>query len=328
MHNMAEIFLYNDISEFTAEMFNRQLSNREGQDVNIRMTTRGGYTPAGVAMISGMDRFTGNIKMSVDGDVSSMGAFMLLYADEVEMSDMAEIMFHKAAYPSWYTPTDSEKENLKRENNRYKKKMEQRLGEAAKELIDEIFKEDVRNDVYLTANKAKKIGLVNKVIKLTPSQKAAYQSQYLTVTKAAYDEYREEKETSNTSDKQKTNKMEITQEELDRKIAEAHAKGYQEGHADGKKAETERQSAWDAFADVDPEAVKKGKASGEEMPRSEELRLLRMASAKDAQKELEEDGAEGAELGEGKEALTDEEQKKAETRAILAKECGVKYDKN
>jgi len=319
---MPDIYLYETISEFSAEKINRSLTNNEGNDVTIRMTTRGGYTPAGAAMIMGIDKFPGKVKMSVDGDVSSMGAIMLLYADEVEMSEMAEVMFHKAAYPDWYMPSDDEKANLKRENDRFKKKMEKRLGEAGQATIDKIFEEGKRNDVYLTARQAKKIGLVNKVITLDPSQKAAVKMAMENMPKEGVDN----KKSNTNINKNANNMLEITQDQLDAKLAKAEKAGYDKGLEAGRKKEADRRSAWEQFADVDPDAVKTGLESGEEMSRSEEIRMMRLANQKDAKKELENDNADGVET-EGQDSPVDEktaEQKRKEAvRAEVEKACGI-----
>jgi len=254
----TEIYIYNSIDEYTAESVNRQFTWAENEDVNIRTMTRGGYTPAGIAMLAKISAHTGNVKMSVDGDTSSMGAFMLLFADEVEMSDMAELMFHKAAYPSYYTPTPEQKENLDRENANFKKKMVQRLGEAGSELVSQVFDSEKRTDVFLTAAKAKKIGLVTKIIKLEPSQKAAFQESY---HKQMLGD--KKKPTPEIKDKpqinpEKKRNMEITQFELDSKLASAKAEGVKEGVVLGVAQEHERVEAWAEIGEVDAKTAFEG----------------------------------------------------------------------
>lgn len=281
-----EIYIYSSIGEYSAENVNRQFSWAEGEDVNIRIMTRGGYTPAGVAMISKMSAHTGKVKMSVDGDTSSMGAFMLLFADEVEMSDMAELMFHKAAYPSYYTPTKEEKENLDRENKRFRKKMEQRLGDAGSELIEKVFEKDKRNDVYVTAAQAKKYGLVTKIIKLEPSQKAALQESFYKQMLAG-EEIPKIKESKKLDSKQvKTRTMEITQEEYDKKIASAVARGVSQERA--------RVAAWVEIGEVDSKAAFDGIQGNEEVSKAVMVRAYMKQGAQEKMDAHEGDNSENA----------------------------------
>lgn len=322
---MTDIYLYENINEYAAQSLNRQLKYAEGSDVNIRITTRGGYTPAGVAVLTGIENHDGRVKMSVDGDTSSFGAFMLLFADEVEMSDMAELMFHKVAFPNWYDPSDSEKENLVRENKRFKKKMEQRFGDAGTELIADIFKEGERKNVYLTAAKAKKLGLVNKILTLTPKQKQAFEGEYHKQM-LAEDKPKEDKVNININ----SNTMEITQEDLDKRIQAAKEAGKAEGELAGielgKQAELGRVESWQAFDTVDPVAVKTGIESGKAMSDSERNKfLLKAATSKEAKADDEENAEDNNTSG--KEALlTVEAQKEAANKKELEELIGVKLD--
>lgn len=273
-----EVYLYEPIGDWTAERFNKQLSKNDSEDTVIRMMTRGGYTPAGVAMLTQLESHQGEVMMSVDGDVSSMGAFMLLFADKVQMSDMAELMFHKAAFPSWYQPSDAEKENLERENKRFQKRMESRLGDKGSELIAKVFAKDKREDVRLTASQAKKIGLVDKIIKIQPSQKAAFHEAYHKQMLSEPEKPEKEQIQIKTSN---TNTMEITKEEFDQKIAAARE--------EGRMQESQRVAAWAVYMELDSKTALAGIQGGENVTPAIQGEMQLKAAQKAAVKGVQED---------------------------------------
>ena len=269
------LYIYEQITEITAEKINRQIqwAEEDGEsELNIRLMTPGGFTASGIAMLNRITSFQGKINLFIDGDVSSFGAFMMLFSDYTEMSDMAESMFHKAAYPSWYEPTEEQIENLNRENKRFKSKMEKRLGEAGKELIEKVFNKEKREDVYLTANQLKKLGLVDKIVRIEPKQKVAFQENFYKQMLSENDNDRN----NNTNENLETKKMEV-KEKLEKAVKEAYAKGLESG----KKAELDRISGWKAWEEIDKEAVKTGIESGLEISQKD-ISELSVKAAKQA----------------------------------------------
>ena len=267
-----EIYLYDSIYSWTAENFNKELSNSP-EEVNIYVLTDGGRTNAGSAMITHLSQYKGKRNMFIDGDTSSYGAFFVLYGDYVEMSEMAELMFHKASYGRYYEPTQAEAENLNRDNERFKAKMQERLGDKGAELIAKIFDTEKREDVYVTAEEALKIGLIDKVVKVSPERLKTAQLESAKQM-IRWNDKSMENNTSLTNNNDNT----MTQEEIDKKVKEAYDKGKAEGFEEGKSAELERVAAWNVFADIAPEKVAEGIASGKSMSRAEELTLMRQAN--------------------------------------------------
>jgi ATP-dependent Clp protease, protease subunit len=251
---VTPIYLYQPIYSYVAESFAKQLNNANGSDVNVRLMTNGGYTSSGSAIITHLANYKGKKIISVDGDVASMGAFILLFGDFNEMSNTSELMFHKADFPSYYTPSDEEKANLARENERFKSIMESKLGEKGASLISKVFEEGKRNDVYLTAKEALEIGIIQKIVEISPEQKAAMNNEYL----KSMMNYNKSNEQSNNS----------TMEVDEKKLKEAADKA-----ADtARQEEQERTDAWMVYLDVDKQAVIAGIKSGKkitEVDRSE-----------------------------------------------------------
>ncbi len=249
---VTPIYLYQPIYSYVAESFAKQLDNAKGSDVNVRLMTNGGYTSSGSAIITHLANYKGKKLISVDGDVASMGAFFLLFGDFNEMSNTSELMFHKADFPSYYTPSDEEKANLARENERFKSIMEFKLGEKGASLISKVFEEGKRNDVYLTAKEALEIGIIQKIVEISPEQKAAMNNEYL------------KSMISNT----KSNEIQISPMEDEKKLKEAADKAANTA----LQAEQERVASWMVYIDVDKQAVIDGIKSGNkitEVERSE-----------------------------------------------------------
>jgi ATP-dependent protease ClpP protease subunit len=299
---MEKVYLYTSIDSYSAEIFARQLDAAKN-GVEIRMLTNGGYTASGSAMLTSLVEYKGKKHVSVDGDVASMGAFFLLYADHIKMANTAEIMFHKAAFPKWYEEMakESEKENLARENERFKAKMTERFGgsEAGKKLIETVFEEGKRNDVYLTAKDGKEIGLVDEIIEITPEQKAAFQKEFYKMALA------EQKESTKENSNLKPNTtMEITSKDLET--------AKEAGIAEGIKQAEARIKSWLPYMEVDKEAAIAGIKSGEvisEEARSEfSIKLANKLALKSAQAENVGD------LGTGAAKTADEIAKEAEDK--------------
>jgi ATP-dependent protease ClpP protease subunit len=309
---MEKVYLYSRIDSYSAERFARQLDAAK-DGVEIRMSTDGGFTASGSAILTSLVEYKKKKHASVDGDVSSMGAFFLLYADHIKMSNTAEIMFHKAAYSKSYAEIakESEKENLVRENARFKAKMTERLGgtEAGKKLIETVFEEGKRNNVYLTAKEAKEIGLVDEIIEITPEQKAAFQKEFYKMALAEPKENKKENSNLNPN----TKCMEFTQKDLD---ASKEA-----GRIEGIKQAEARIKSWLPYIEVDKEAALEGIKSGEVI--SEEARSefsIKLAS-KNMLKEAQDNSAAavGAEGGNRTPPETAEKKAEREEKEALIK---------
>lgn len=285
-----EIPLYSPIYSWVAESFVREVNTfPDDSELTIRINTPGGQVTTGYAMISRLSDREGAVKMYVDGIAYSMAAYMLLYSSNNVGSENSRYMFHKAAYPSYYEPNDAEQQELKRINAEFKTKMKSKLKDIpeTKELISKVFESDVRNDVYLSAKEAKKIGLIHEIKKLDKEVKAYMDEQ---VEMLAF--YTKKSEIENNTEKitnievNKSNKKESTMDvnELKSKHPDLYSQVFNSGVKTGVENEKDRVGAFLPYLDAAPEAVKKaisGDSNITETQRSEfAIALVKQANIK------------------------------------------------
>ena len=178
------ILLYTDIWSQSAKDFTDQiLETPEKESVNIWMNSPGGSLTAGWAMIAALSEHEGDVNISVMGDASSMAFIMLLFADNITAYDTSNFLVHRAA--SWWESSmnEDERKDVEARNKIIRKKLEARIDETKFEKVtgktfDDIFSMDDRLNVRLTAKEAKKIGLVDKVIKLDVKKRTEIESRY------------------------------------------------------------------------------------------------------------------------------------------------------
>lgn len=254
-----ELILYSSINRYSAETAVEQLNQiGENEDFIVRMNTPGGEVTAGWSFISKLSEMNGEKTVIIDGQAASMGAISLMYFDSVIANDTSEIMFHKAAYPSWYEPTDEEIELLDKVNNQFKEKLSKKVKgkPGAEKFLSEVFEDEKRNNVHLTMEKAKKLGIVDKIRKLDPKAYSGIQLVALMEDDSFYTKPEiEQKHTKINTD--------MTLEELKAKHPELYAQIFNLGVNEGVKKEKDRVEAWAVFAEINPKAVKEGIEKGE-----------------------------------------------------------------
>jgi len=255
-----EIILYDVISKYSAgDIVQKMIDAGDSEDLLIRMDTGGGYTASGFSVISKMKERKGKTSICVDGDACSMGAIMLMFADDVTCHDASRIMFHKAAYPEWYEPTDQEKEQLAQINDLFSKKMNKCvMGKpGADKFIAKVFDESQRNDVWLTPKDAMKLGIVSEVKKLDP--RAEQLRSELIMQVSAIVEKKAVEPINNNN-----NKVKMTKEELKAQHPELYSAILAEGKELGTKDEKVRTEAFLAYLEADKDlvvaSIKEGKA--------------------------------------------------------------------
>lgn len=254
-----ELYIYSPIYDYTAEAAVKALNDiSDIEDLTIRMNTPGGNVNAGWAIISKMSERTGKTNIIIDGQSASMGAMMLLFAEHVIANDTSTIMFHKASYPNWYDPTEAELQKLKTINESFKAKLTAKVSgkPGSDKFLNKVFETDVRNDVELTPEEAKKLGIVKEIRRLEPK---AYSFDMQVV--AISDDKKEAP--SGINNKSKTEQMDLA------KFKAEHPAIYQQAVADGEKVgvkkERDRVEAWAVYNEVNPEKVKAGIESGDEL---------------------------------------------------------------
>lgn len=178
------ILLYTSIFSDTAINFTDQvLATPEDEKLKIWINTPGGSTNAGFAMLASVQEHKSDNEMTVTGNADSFGFFMLLFGDHNRAYDTSSFMIHRAA--SFWEDFMSEEElkDIEAVNKTIRKKLEARIDEdifekVTKKSFDDIFDMKTRLDVRLTARQAKKIGLIDEVVKLDVRKKAEIESRY------------------------------------------------------------------------------------------------------------------------------------------------------
>lgn len=260
-----EILLYDNINPYSASEFMSAMGENDINDnIVIRICGGGGDPVYAFGMIAKIQEHTGKKLIKVDGEAHSAYAFMLCYVDESEALEVAEFLIHRAAYPDWYENnpeyfTDDVRANVERVNAFLRKAFEAKVDTAKFEeitgvKIKDIFSLDGRLEVTLTAADAKRIGLIDRVVKITPQKsaeiktlKAELMAKNLKVKMAAEHEI------------PKTKNM--TKEEF----KAAHGAEYKRIIAAGVNKERKRVSALMVYIKVDPKAVAEAIKSGAEL---------------------------------------------------------------
>jgi len=341
---MNEVLIYGPIySENTREFF-ESFSEIEGDAVTLRINTGGGSVEDGWAMIGKFNEFQGTKVAKVDGKAYSMGAFICLYADAVECFDVSQFMFHRASYGVYYEKewmSDAEKTNLANVNKKLREAFEAKIDVAKFEAlkvckdngitVNRLFSMDERIDVYLTADEAKKIGLVKTVNKLTPQKAASINSMVSDVYKKAASSNEVENlfvaaivaENPVNAGTENVNLIVMNRSELQAK----HPELFAEIIGLGVAQERDRVGAWTAFIDVDAKAVKDGIAGGESLTQTAmaEFSLKMFSNQRNAGLEAESKETPGANAGAQTPPNADGEQSEAQKlEASIKTQLGIK----
>jgi ATP-dependent Clp protease, protease subunit len=332
-----EILVYGGIESYSVANWMQQIESASAdEDLTLRINTNGGSPEYGWGLIAKFQEFTGAKKVKIDGKAFSMGGFTALYADEVEALDVSEIMIHRAAYPEWFEKseyfTEDLKANLVRMNKNLETAFRNRVDVDAFEQmkaikVKDVFSMDSRKDVFLTAQEAKKIGLVTKINKITPSKRAELVGFVEAAAKFGAMEIPLLPEVSATepepiTDNQKSNKM--TVEEFKAKHPEAYAAVYNAGVT----AERDRCGAWMTFVEVDAKAVKEGVTKGDTLSQTAMAELSMKALNQKTLGKVEEETAANASAQTEKttppvDASNGQESEADKLRAEIAAKLGI-----
>jgi len=297
---MNELLIYGFIYDFSAAEFVSAFAEVEGESVTCRINTNGGGPEAGWSMIGRLIEFKGSKLVKVDGKAYSMGAFILCYADDSECYDVSQFLFHRASYGMWYENEymdEGQRTNLINVNKKLREAFEAKIDVAKFEnlkvckeagiTVNRLFSMEERVDVYLTADDAKKIGLVNRIVKITPSKaasinksvaKMAANSESIDALMIKIPIVEATKETPNAPEVKPKNTSKMTPEEFKALHPEAYASIVGTGIAQ----ERDRVGAWAVFAEIDPKAVAEGIKSGNplSMTATAEFQMKLMTSGK------------------------------------------------
>jgi ATP-dependent protease ClpP protease subunit len=275
---MAEILLYSDIYDFTAEQVVSQLEQYKGQPITLRINSGGGGVTNGYSILAKMQEAKKPIDIKVDGMAASMAAFMLCYSNNVECLDVSTFLLHRAAFPE-YMENNADQMNdgmwayLNNMNASLRAALEAKINTDMWEAVtgttlDALFSNDGRMDVTLTAAQAKQLGLVNKVTPLTAATKQTIEAKAKKVNAQVYAKVAAFKAPQSTTTNNQPNHM-------DRFTIKAqYPDAYKAIRSKAINEERERVNAWMVYIDVDAEKVKAGIASGNKITNAETQELL------------------------------------------------------
>lgn len=332
-----KLLLFTPIFSLTAEAFVRSLIQiPEDKDIEIWMNSPGGRVFAGWSIIGALNERSGRKLGKVFGDASSMSAYMLLFLDYVEALDISNFTIHRA---DGYAETDEEKAFLAKVNSDLRKKMEKKINpkifrEVTGYSFDDIFDPEKRINVNLNAKQAKKIGLINKIIRLEPNQIAAFTDRFI-----GFHSFDDEVIIENSQGSEKgtkviaENKIEVkqrkekkmTKEELKAQHPDVYNAVYGEGKAAGIAAEKDRIEAVLEFADIDLEACKKIVNEGKQPSSKFFAEMARKGMSQESLKDSQAESTKEVKI-ETKEpdAKTDDEKALAEAEKLVFEAAGIK----
>lgn len=283
-----EVLIYSPIYDFVAEQFIKELNEAGDADLTVRVNSPGGSVFAGWGMIAKSKEYKGNIKVKVDGNASSMASVFLLFHKDVEALEVSKFTLHRA---SVYNPSAQDKLLLDSINSDIRKAFESKLHIPRFEQIagcsmDEFFTSDDVIDVYINAQQAAEIGLIDKIV---PMDANAFNDISMRIAAVA------KKETKPKSNK---NENKMTLSELKEKHADVFAAAKAEIETAAIANERDRVNAWMEFGDVDFQAVKEGIAEGKEISRQMMAEMAKKQFVAERKADAEKESAKGVETPE------------------------------
>lgn len=307
-----ELYLYSPIYNFVAQDLISAMEDTN-EDIVMRVNSPGGDVFAGWGIAAKMIEHTGKITIKVDGAAMSMGAALLVFADKVEALDVSTIMLHRA---SMYISKPEDQVFLDKVNAGLRAKLETKIdGKKLKELkgvsIKNLFEDETRLDLFLSAKEAKQIGLVDKINVLTPNELTAFNNKMFAVAA--------EHTPENPLPTQKNNKMTLE------KLKAEHPELYNQIFALGVAQEKDRVEACLVFNEIDPVAVKAAIEGGKPLTQKQMSEFSLKALSGKTLASVQADSAKPLTTAEveGKEK-TDKEKQLSDFEAIAKKDLGVK----
>lgn len=267
-----EILVYGSIYDWSVAPFIKEVEAASGQDITIRVNSPGGSPLSNFGMIAKIKEHQGGVKVKVDGQAASSAAYFCLYASEVESLDVSQFLFHRAAYPDWLEAskdyfTEDMRNSLIKVNADLRAAMEGKFtAEKWKEVtgfsLDDLFSLDSRIDVTISAEQAKVLGIVTKIVNITPAKKAELHSLIAAHAPELLAKF-------NAEIIAQVPEQKVTTQNINKMtVAELQA-SHPEVYAAIIKAERDRVGSYIVYAHLDLEACKKGIESGEPMSQTQ-----------------------------------------------------------
>ena len=168
------IFLYGEIRDESINLVIAQLLFLEAEDpekdITIYVNSPGGSVMAGLALIDTMNLVKPDVSTVCVGMAASMGSLILNAGTKGKRYALpnAEVMIHQP----WggFQGQVSDLEITTRQFSKYKKKLTEMLVKTSNKKYAEVEK-DMDRDFYMSAEEAKKYGIIDKVLKSKKNNK-------------------------------------------------------------------------------------------------------------------------------------------------------------
>ncbi len=326
-----EILLYTPVYQYSAEAFVNAMEENKDSDVVVRLNTDGGNPEDMWSMLAKFAEHKGKKLVKVDGRAYSAGTFFLAYSSDSEALDVSQMMIHRAAYPTYIENDpdfmdDGMWENLNTINKKLRTALEAKIDvkkfeEMKAVKMDDIFSNEQRLDVFLTAKEAKSIGLINRIVTITPQKKAEIKT-FMKMAAHSPVVVTPPKKTDEEKEVQTSKNQTMTIE----KFKADHPEIYAAVIAEGVAKEKDRVGAWMAFIEIDPKTVAKGIRKGKDITATIMAELNVKSFTKGKVAEITADAVKPVVTAEAKDQ-TEKEAKNAAFEAEVAKGLGLKTEK-
>lgn len=289
------MFFYDQINEATEDDVEAELT--------LRINCEGGSPDYGMSIIEKVQELSGQMYVKVGAQAHSMGLFILAYLDKnrVECIDTTQAVLHRAAYPDYIEKSPSfagsvYEDMMVKTNKDLEKAFRAAVDVEALEslpqftskniTLKDIFSTESRIEVLLTSSDLKKIGLVSKVNKITPTRQAAMMAQAAAFKKCtSLNDFKLAAQSAIMEEKQTVNNNIMTLAEL----REKHPSIYAEAIQAGVNQEKERIEGIMVFADVDLPGCKAAIESGKPLTAKQSNEFMLKSFSAQALKGLEKD---------------------------------------
>lgn len=314
-----ELYLFSSIYDWSAEMVSSQIHENMGKATTLRALSCGGSVFAAYTIYQKIKEH-GNINLKADGALMSAAAFIPLYCKSSECLNVSRFVFHRA---DMFVNDEKSQKFLNDINADIKAIMLQKINPEkwkaiTGQTIEDMFNPETRIDIILTGTQAVEVGLVDKLVMLTPqmqSEITALNNNFFQVAASS----------SNESEQNPLNKPIMTIEQLKAEKPALYKEVIAVGKKLGAKAEKQRIDAWMKFVTVDPKAVEAGIAGGEVMSQAEMIDFLQKQQSPDALAAIKKDNPANVSTEQPKPEMTQMEKEIADFKAgVLANTTTLK----
>lgn len=267
-----EILLYSSVYSWSAADVITRLEEARNEDATLRVNSPGGEVVSWYGVYAKiLERKDKDTLVKVDGRADSGAAYLLCYVSNAECLDVSTFIFHRAAWPEWIESnpeyfTAEIRASLETMNGKLRAAIEGKVTAEEWEKVtgvslDDLFSLDQRIDVKLDAKQAKKLGLVNKIVAITPERKAEIEAHVMSIAATSVPTAPAATTAQTKPAPQQQPKISKTMTILE--LQQQHPEVYASAVSAGVTQERDRVCAHLAFVTIDAEAVVKGIKAGE-----------------------------------------------------------------